>query len=222
MNDSSIFIKILKHKLVNNQNRDIFPESFNTLLRKKKERLLNQNAKVIWMTGLSGAGKTTLAKELEFQLINLGYLSYILDGDNIRAGINNNLSFSDADRVENIRRIAEVSKLFIDCGIITINCFISPTDSIRDMAKRIIGPENFIEVFVNAPFDICEERDVKGLYSRARKGEIKDFTGIDAPFDTPRNPDIMVHTDTQTIEESVRQILDYVLPRIKYERDPVI
>jgi adenylylsulfate kinase len=201
---------------VNEKRRDIFPESFNTLLRKTKEKLLNQNAKVIWMTGLSGAGKTTLAKELEHQLIDLGYLSYILDGDNIRAGINSNLSFSDTDRIENIRRIAEVSKLFIDCGVIAINCFISPTYSIREMAKEIIGAENFIEVYINAPFGVCEKRDVKGLYSRARKGEIKDFTGIDAPFDPPKKPDIEIRTDIQTIEESVRQILDFVLPKIKY------
>jgi len=167
------------------------------------------------MTGLSGAGKTTLAKHLEENLFDLGYLTQVLDGDNIRSGINNNLSFSEADRYENIRRIAEISKLFLDCGIITINCFISPTEEIRNMAKNIIGPENFIEIFINASFDVCETRDVKGLYSKARRGEIKNFTGIDSPFEKPVKPDIEVRTDQLSIEESTLQLLNFILPRIK-------
>jgi adenylylsulfate kinase len=185
--------------------------------RKDKEKRLHQNSKVIWMTGFSGAGKTTLATQLEAELFNLGYLSFILDGDNIRAGINKNLTFSEDDRIENIRRIAEISKLFLESGIIIINCFISPTEEIRKMAKTIIGEDDFIEVFVNAPFEVCEKRDVKGLYSKARKGEIKDFTGIDSPFEVPENPDIEVMTDPSTVEESIRQILDYILPRIEYK-----
>ncbi len=169
------------------------------------------------MTGLSGAGKTTIAKLLEAELSSRGHLCYVLDGDIIRSGINNNLTFTESDRVENIRRIAEVSKLFIDCGIVTINCFISPTDSIRAMAKSIIGKQNFIEVYINAPFAICEQRDVKGLYSRARKGEIKHFTGIDSPFDPPSNPDVELLTNELTIEDSVRQLLEYILPIIEYK-----
>jgi len=185
--------------------------------RKNKEKFLRQHAKVVWMTGLSGAGKTTLATHLEAELFHLGYLSYILDGDNIRAGINRKLSFSEEDRVENIRRIAEISKLFLECGIITINCFISPTESIRKMARTIIGPDDFIEVFVNAPLEVCEQRDIKGLYSKARKGEIKEFTGIDSPFEIPLFPDIEVMTDRMTEEASLRKILDFILPRIEYK-----
>jgi len=185
--------------------------------RKNKEKFLRQHAKVVWMTGLSGAGKTTLATHLEAELFHLGYLSYILDGDNIRAGINRKLSFSDEDRIENIRRIAEISKLFLECGIITINCFISPTESIRRMARTIIGPDDFIEVFVNAPLEVCEKRDIKGLYSKARKGEIKEFTGIDSPFEIPSFPDIEVKTDLMTEDASLRKILDYILPRIEYK-----
>jgi adenylylsulfate kinase len=194
-----------------------FPEHTFLISRKEREKLLCQNARVIWMTGLSGAGKTTIAKLLESELAARGYLSYVLDGDIIRSGINNNLTFTDTDRIENIRRIAEVSKLFIDCGIITINCFISPNDSIRSMAKTIIGADNFIEVYINAPFDVCEKRDVKGLYSRARRGEIKDFTGIDSRFDAPIAPDIEIRSDMITVEESVNQLLQYILPLIKYK-----
>lgn len=184
--------------------------------RKEKEKRLHQNSRVIWMTGYSGAGKTTLAIQLEAELFRRGYFCHILDGDNVRAGINRNLSFTGEDRTENIRRIAEISKLFIESGIIVINCFISPTEEIRSMAKTIIGKNDFIEVFVNSPFEECERRDVKGLYSRARKGEIKDFTGIDSVYEVPENPDIEVLTYPVTMEESIRQILDYILPRIEY------
>ena len=194
-----------------------FPEHNFLITRREREKILQQNSKVIWMTGLSGAGKTTIAKLLEVKLSSLGFLCYVLDGDIIRSGINNNLSFTESDRVENIRRIAEVSKLFIDCGIITINCFISPTDAIREMARKIIGPDNFIEVYINAPFEVCEKRDVKGLYSKARKGEIKNFTGIDSPFDAPSHPDIVLQTDIMDADESVQQLLDYILPKIKYQ-----
>ncbi|MDP1622164.1 MAG: adenylyl-sulfate kinase [Bacteroidales bacterium] len=197
-------------------NDNIYPVHHEILGRHEKERLLNQRAKVIWLTGLSGAGKTTLAKNLEIALFNQGFLTQILDGDNIRAGINNNLGFTDIDRFENIRRIAEISKLFVNCGVITINCFISPTEDIRDMARRIIGKDDFIEIYVNAPLKVCEERDLKGLYSRARRGEIKDFTGISSPFETPENIDIEIRTDMLSIEESVKQILEVVLPRIAY------
>jgi len=197
------------------QNNNIFPVFDKILKREDKERLLKQKAKVIWMTGLSGAGKTTIAKFLDEALYKTGYIAQILDGDNIRSGINNNLSFSESDRYENIRRIAEVSKLFMNCGIIIINSFISPTEEIRNMALDIIGEENFIEVFVNAPIEVCEQRDTKGLYAKARKGEIKNFTGIDSPFELPEKAHIEVRTDLQSIDESVIQVMDYLMPMIK-------
>ena len=197
-------------------NENIFPVFHEILGRPEKESLLKQRARVIWLSGLSGAGKTTLAKHLEETLHRRGFLTQVLDGDNVRTGINNNLGFSDSDRFENIRRIAEVSKLFVDCGVITINCFISPTEEIRELARRIIGSDDFIEVYVNAPLDVCEDRDTKGLYSRARLGEIKNFTGISSPFEIPGNADIEIRTDLLTIEESVRQLLELILPKIEY------
>ena len=182
--------------------------------RSEKEHKLKQKAKVLWMTGLSGSGKTTLGLALEKELFNHGFLVMLLDGDLVRTGINNNLKFSVEDRKENIRRIAELSKLFVNCGIITINCFISPTDEIRTMAKDIIGPEDFLEVFIDAPLEICETRDVKGLYAKARKGEILEFTGISSPFDIPPDPDLILNTDQFSIEESVQSALDFILPKI--------
>jgi len=201
------------------RNANIFPDIQITVNRKDKERFLKQHSIVIWMTGLSGAGKTTIAKNLEAELLAQGYIAQILDGDNIRSGINNNLSFSEEDRFENIRRIAEISKLFVQGGVICINSFISPTDKIRDMAKKIIGKDDYIEIYVNAPLEVCEDRDVKGLYSKARRGEIKDFTGIDSPFEEPLNPDVEVNTDIQTAKESVQQILDHILPLIEFKKD---
>ncbi len=187
---------------------NIFPTD-KILQRADKEQLLKQKAIAIWFTGLSGSGKTTIAIALEKELHKKGLLTQILDGDNIRTGINNNLGFSDADRLENIRRIAEVTKLFVNSGVITICCFVSPTEEIRTIAKNIIGKADFIEVFVNTPLEICEKRDVKGLYAKARKGEIKDFTGINAPFEAPVNPEIVL-TDALSIEESVKKILDKI------------
>ena len=199
------------------EDKNIFPVYHEILAREEKEDLLKQKASVIWLTGLSGAGKTTLAKYLEEELFSRGYLTQILDGDNIRTGINRNLGFSSEDRYENIRRIAEISKLFLQCGIITINCFISPTEELRDMARRIIGESDFIEIYVNAPLNICEGRDVKGLYSKARRGEIHEFTGITSPFELPEKIDLEIRTDLLSIEESVRKILELVLPRIEME-----
>jgi len=184
--------------------------------RSAKEKLLNQRARVIWMTGLSGAGKTTIAQHLELELHKKRYLTQVLDGDNIRSGINNNLGFSEEDRYENIRRISEVSKLLMQSGIICINSFISPTTEIREMAKNIIGKNDFIEVFVDAPLEVCEQRDVKGLYEKARKGEIKNFTGIDAPFDKPYDADIILPTDKLSIQECVDLCLSYIEPIIQY------
>jgi adenylylsulfate kinase len=165
---------------------------------------------------LSGAGKTTLAKELEKRMHINGYLTQVLDGDNIRTGINSNLGFSDVDRMENIRRIAEVSKLLIHSGVITINSFISPTHDIRDLAMDIIGRENFIEVFVSTPIEECEKRDVKGLYKKAREGKIKNFTGIDSPFEAPLNPDVEIDTTNISVEKCIERIVKVILPKITY------
>jgi adenylylsulfate kinase len=182
--------------------------------RTDKEHRLKQKAKVLWMTGLSGSGKTTIGLSLEKELFKRGFLVMLLDGDLVRTGINNNLKYSVEDRKENIRRIAEVSKLFVNCGIVTINCFISPTDEIRTMAKNIIGKDDFLEVFVSAPLEICETRDVKGLYAKARKGEIPEFTGISSPFDIPPDPNLVLRTDQLSVEESVKCTLDFILPKI--------
>ena len=173
---------------------NLFPIFDDILQREDKEILLQQNGKVIWMTGLSGSGKTTIAKGVERYLHSKGIINQLLDGDNIRVGISNNLAFSNKDRTENIRRIAEVSKLFMNCGIVTLNCFVSPTIAIRKIAKDIIGEDSFIEVYINASIETCEGRDIKGLYKKARAGEIKDFTGISAPFEVPENPEIEINT----------------------------
>src|SRR6187399_342383 len=167
---------------------NIHPITDSIITRDERETRLGQHAKVLWFTGLSGSGKSTLAIGLERQLFDKGYNIVVLDGDNIRTGINSNLSFSPDDRVENIRRIAEVAKLFLSNGIICIVSFISPTRDMRSMAKDIIGPEDFVEVFIDTPIEICEARDVKGLYKKARAGEIQDFTGIHAPYEPPVHP----------------------------------
>ncbi len=195
--------------------KNIFP-IFNDLLKKSdKEKLLKQKALTIWMTGLSGSGKSTIAKGIERILHNEGYLTQTLDGDNVRSGINNNLTFSLKDRKENIRRIAEISKLFVNCGIITINCFVSPTIEMRDTAKKIIGEKNFLEVYINASLEECIKRDTKGLYSKAKIGQIKNFTGIDSPYEAPKKPDIEINTNKLTIDDSLMKIINYIKPKIK-------
>jgi adenylylsulfate kinase len=191
-------------------NQNIHPTFDRFLQRKDREDLLGQRAKVIWLTGLSGSGKTTLAIALERALYDEGKLVYVLDGDNVRTGINSNLGFSEEDRKENIRRIAEVAKLFAQAGVITICCFVSPTIEIRELAKSIIGENDFLEVYVNASLESCEKRDVKGLYAKARKGELKDFTGIHQPFEAPLKPWLEIKTDTQTLEQSIAQLADAV------------
>jgi adenylylsulfate kinase len=196
---------------------NIFPVFHKIIQREDKEKRLKQKAKVIWFSGLSGAGKTTLAKRLEEELFARNFLVQILDGDNIRSGINNNLTFSDEDRLENIRRIAEVSKLFLNCGIIAINSFISPTREIRHLAMDIIGKDDFIEVYINAPLEVCEQRDVKGLYAKARRGEIKDFTGIGSPFEIPSQADIEIRTDLMTIDDCTEKLLEFIVPKIKLD-----
>jgi adenylylsulfate kinase len=199
---------------MNSKSENIHP--FNGLLaRESKEQLLTQKAKVFWLTGLSGSGKSTLAKELEQQLHEAGYLVAVLDGDNVRAGINNNLGFSEEDRLENIRRIAEVSKLFVQTGVIVIACFVSPTIEIRSLAKSIVSSPDFLEVFIDTPIEECEKRDVKGLYAKARKGEIKDFTGINAPFEAPVNADITIQTAGKTIAESTSTLFQFAINHIK-------
>ncbi|MBE0637951.1 MAG: adenylyl-sulfate kinase [Bacteroidales bacterium] len=198
------------------EQHNIYPVFDQILTREDKERLLRQRSKVIWFTGLSGSGKTTLGRELELRLNRNGYLTQVLDGDNIRSGINNNLSFTNEDRKENIRRIAEVTKLLINSGVITINAFISPTDEIRQMAMDIIGSDNFIEVYVSTPFEVCEQRDTKGLYKKAREGTITNFTGLDSPFEPPKNADVEVDTSILSISSCIDKILNIVLPKITY------
>ena len=194
--------------------KHIYPVFDRIYDRKVKEEILRQSAKVIWFTGLSGSGKTTLASNLEKELFFRRFFCQVLDGDNIRSGINNNLGFSEEDRLENIRRIAEVSKLLIDTGMITICSFISPTEEIRHKARNIIGENDFIEIFLNPPLEICEARDTKGLYKKARAGEIKDFTGISSPFEAPRHPDLEIDTSVTSIKDSVELIFDTIIDRI--------
>ena len=193
----------------------IYPIFDKMMSRSDKENLLHQKGLMVWFTGLSGSGKSTIAIALERELHQRGLLCRILDGDNIRCGINNNLGFSAEDRVENIRRIAEVGKLFVDTGIITIAAFISPNNNLREMAARIIGEKDFVEVFVSTPLEECERRDVKGLYAKARRGEIKEFTGISAPFETPDHPDIELDTSVISLEESVNRLLSLILPKVE-------
>ena len=191
---------------------------FDRLLQTEtKEKQLNQRGKVIWLIGLSGSGKSTIAQHLEVKLYDEGFLTQVLDGDNIRSGLNKNLTFSDEDRLENIRRISEVAKLFANCGIVTLASFITPTEAIRQMAKEIIGEDKYIEVFVSTSLEECEKRDVKGLYSKARKGIIKNFTGIDSVFETPQNPAIVLSTEGQTIEETVETLYQFIIKKISYK-----
>ena len=186
------------------------------LTRQEKEKLLNQRAKVIWFTGLSGAGKSTIAEALELKLYRDHYKTQMLDGDIIRNGINKNLGFSIEDRYENIRRISEVSKLLLSGGIICLNTFISPTKEIRDIAREIIGNDSYLEIFVATPLEVCEKRDVKGLYKAARAGAIKNFTGITSPYESPDHPDLIVKTTNRNIEETVQEVYEFILPKIKF------
>lgn len=193
---------------------NIHPIFDKLLQRSDKENFLSQKAHVFWLTGLSGSGKSTIAEALEKMLFSKGYFTQVLDGDNTRTGINSNLGFSLEDRTENIRRVAEISKLFVNAGMICINSFVSPTHAIREKAKDIIGAENFKEVYINAPLEVCEARDVKGLYKKARNGEIKGFTGIDSPFEAPSSPFLEIKTDEMDLETSVDYLLKNILPII--------
>lgn len=184
------------------------------LLREKKEQRLNQRGKAFWFTGLSGSGKTTIAVELEKRLFNNGFMAILIDGDLLRMGLNGNLGFSLEDRNENIRRAAEVTKLFINTGIICITSFITPTEEARNIARSIIGEDDFFEVYLDTPLEVCEKRDVKGMYKKARVGDIKNFTGITSPFEIPVNPDIKIHGYNMPVEESVKELYEYVLSKI--------
>ena len=175
--------------------------------REDREKLLKQKGIVIWFTGLSGSGKSTIANEVAYKLHQMGKLTYVLDGDNIRHGLNKNLGFSPEDRNENIRRISEVANLFVDAGLITLTAFISPYKKYRNFCRELVGNDRFIEVYTKAPLETCEKRDPKGLYKKAREGIIKDFTGISAPYEEPENPELIIDTDKYSIEESAELVL---------------
>ncbi len=182
--------------------------------RKKKEAFFNQKSKVIWMTGLSSSGKTTIAKNLDKKLQEMGFFTQLFDGDFLRKNLNKDLDYSLEGREENIRRAAEISKMFLNAGIVVISSFISPTKKIRQLAKDIIGSDDFIEVYVNSSFETCESRDKKGIYEKARKGFIKNFTGIDSPYEVPENPDIEINTEEYSIETLVKELSDFIIPKI--------
>jgi len=193
---------------------NIFPQ--HTLIGSTdRERLLGQQPAVLWFTGLSGSGKSTLADHMEQELYNRGFKTYLLDGDNIRHGLNSNLDFSEEGRQENIRRIGEVSRLFLDAGIIVLTAFISPYRSDREKVRHLLPESRFVEIFVDCPIEVCEQRDVKGLYAKARAGKISDFTGIHSPYEPPLKPELVVETHRSTIETCVQKILDTVLPLIR-------
>lgn len=196
---------------MNSESKSIYPIFDKMMSRTDKETLLKQCGVMIWMTGLSGSGKSTVALGVERELHKRGILCRILDGDNIRAGINSNLGFSEEDRKENIRRISEIGKLFVHTGIVTIACFVSPTNELRQLARDIIGEEDFREVYIATPLEECERRDVKGLYARARRGEVKDFTGISAPFEAPTNPALSLDTSKMTLQEEVEAVVELCL-----------
>ncbi len=194
---------------------NIHPVFDRLLQRADKEALLGQHGCAVWMTGLSGSGKSTIAIALERKLHAAGLFTAVLDGDNIRTGINNNLGFSETDRVENIRRIAEVAKLFVQNGVVVLCSFVSPTIAIREQARSIIGQDDFLEIFVDTPLEECERRDVKGLYAKARAGQLKDFTGISAPFEPPPAPELRLPTTGRSVEDTAQELHLHLLQRIK-------
>ena len=191
------------------KNENIIPH-IHKVTKQDRIKLNGHKSYVIWFTGLSGSGKSTLASALEEKLHEKGVKTYILDGDNIRTGLNKDLDFTDAGRVENIRRIGEVSALLVDAGVVVLSAFISPFEEDRQQVKEIVGKENFIEVFVDCPLEVCEQRDVKGLYAKARKGLIKNFTGIDSPFEKPTSADIVINSDQELISTSLTRLLHLV------------
>jgi len=191
-------------------NEDIIWHQQN-ITKQKRESLLNQKPCILWFTGLSGSGKSTVANAVEVELFKRGIKTYLLDGDNVRHGLNKDLGFSETDRIENIRRIGEVSKLFVDSGLIVLTAFISPFKSDRQIAKSLVKYDEFIEVFVNTPIDVCESRDPKGLYEKARSGAIKNFTGIDSPYEAPEEPQIEIKTNENTIQQCADIVVNYLV-----------
>lgn len=192
---------------------NIHPSVFK-VTQKDRIQLLNQQPRLIWFTGLSGSGKSTLANGVESGLYELGFKTFLLDGDNMRTGLNRDLTFSDVDRIENIRRIGEVSKLMMDAGLIVVSAFISPFISDRRMIGELVGSENFLEIFVDCPLDVCEQRDVKGLYGKARQGLIPNFTGIDSPYQVPETPFVTIKTAEEVLENSLGKLVKLLTPQI--------
>ncbi|GAB4215740.1 MAG: adenylyl-sulfate kinase [Synechococcales cyanobacterium] len=181
--------------------------------RAKRERLNNHKSLTLWFTGLSGSGKSTISHALESRLYEMGCRTYVLDGDNVRHGLNSDLSFSDADRVENIRRVGEVAKLFLDAGVIVLTAFISPFRSDRRLVRQSMPEGDFVEIYCQSSLEVCEQRDVKGLYKRARAGEIRNFTGISSPYEVPEQAELVLNTGEDSIEDCVNQVVDYLLQR---------
>ncbi len=198
--------------------KNIVKHSYN-ISREEREQNLSQNAKILWFTGLSGSGKSTIANGVELALNEQGFKTYLLDGDNVRLGLNNDLGFSDKDRVENVRRIREVAKLMLDAGLIVLCAFVSPFRKDRDALREVVNEEDFVEIFVNCPLEVCEERDVKGLYKKARAGLIKDFTGISSAFEAPLNPEIILNTKELSLEKCIEKILSLLLQKIQKSDD---
>lgn len=178
----------------------------------QRMNMMEQKPLMVWFTGLSGSGKSTLALRLEHYLFYEGYKVFLLDGDNIRNGLNSDLSFSEEDRKENVRRVGEVAKLMLDSGLIVLCAFISPYKEERDLVKKIVGEERYKEVFINCSLEVCEDRDTKGLYAKARQGEVQNFTGISAPYEVPVNPDIEINTDQESVEESLCRLVNFLEP----------
>tara|TARA_B110000037_G_C17072176_1_gene486333 strand:+ start:599 stop:1198 length:600 start_codon:yes stop_codon:yes gene_type:complete len=193
---------------------NLFSTNHELITKSEKEKLLKQKGICLWLTGLSGSGKTSIAKALAKKLHSKGFITKVLDGDNIRLGINKNLTFSELDRMENVRRTAEITKLFVDCGIVTVCCLVSPKKNMRNLAKKIIGKENFNEIFIDTSLEECEIRDTKGLYKRARNGELLNFTGISSTYEKPVNTSLNIPTNKKNIEESSEILYNFVLPLI--------
>ena len=193
---------------------NIIPHHFN-VTQEERSSLKKHQPLLLWFTGLSGSGKSTIANAVEVALFNKGIHTYLLDGDNVRKGLNNNLSFSPKDRTENIRRISEVSNLMVDAGLAVLAAFVSPYKKDREMIKNTVKSVNFVEIFVNTSVEECERRDTKGLYAKARKGLIKDFTGVNAPYEVPENPDVLIETENTSVEEAVNEVMEYVEQRLK-------
>lgn len=192
---------------------NIHPIFHRLVSRQEREKFLNQISGVFWLTGLSGSGKSTIAVGVERILFNMGFFAQVIDGDNVRRGLCNNLGFGIEDRAENIRRIAEVAKLYLQSGIITLCSFVSPTVEIRNTAASIIGRKDFFEIYINTPLEVCENRDVKGLYKKARAGKIIGFTGIDSPYEEPENPHLEIKTTEQSIEESIEVVVNFIIAK---------